>query len=211
MYVHGYIYLHLSILTHLSISPGHNSGREIALAEKIVTNFTAKLVIACHMSFTPTTTHTGNNAEHPTFAPAMIETMDLSVLKENYILPLLGLDTSCYSCFEHGKKDMIHRFLEARKANSFEDMSLEVGRGISALWLALNEEETLRCEPEEMEYFRTQAIWKLIVMMLNRHIDKRAGQVREISPHGRSAYGGGRFANDRMRLRFADKRRRLGP
>lgn len=113
---------------------------------------------------------------------------------------------------------MIHRFLEAKQTSSFEDVSLEVGRGISDLWLALNmkeqdEETSLRCEPDEVEYFRTQAIWRLVVMMLNRQIDNRqAALARENSPHPRPAasYGGGRFAMDRMPNRF-DRRRRLGP
>jgi hypothetical protein len=47
-------------------------------------------------------------------------------LKEKYLLPVLGLPASCFVEIEGGKREVLHRFLEAKKEREFDGVSVEV-------------------------------------------------------------------------------------
>lgn len=104
----------------------------------------------------------------------LIEGMDLSVLWDSQILPLLqDLDKGCFSCFDHGKKDVIHRFLDAKKEKgALQELIPQIVKGITDIWMKLNEEEYIMSEEKKDEdYLTTQGIWRLVVNMLSTQLE----------------------------------------
>lgn len=143
------------------------------MAEENVTNFIVKLVIKKGSSVDGN----GNKEELNASLSKLIEGMDLGVLLDNQILPLLkDLNKGCFACYEHGKKDVIYKFLDAKKEkDSLQGLSPQITKGITDFWIKLNEEEEAANEEGKNEdYSISQRIWRLVVTMLNIQLESIA-------------------------------------
>mmetsp|Transcript_4461 Transcript_4461/g.7331 ORF Transcript_4461/g.7331 Transcript_4461/m.7331 type:complete len:462 (-) Transcript_4461:299-1684(-) len=148
--------------------------REQQLPSNAIANFVAKVVIQNHEN------HHG--AQAPAAPPAaagaggpaetlqrFVQEIDVDLIREDYAATLMDMDEHLFSFFEHGRMEFIQRYLNAKQATDFVDISTPVSLRWGRRCLDLYGDNADR-PPEDPREVRCllQILKSLVLMLLSK-------------------------------------------